>query len=132
MKLSCPVRLDYYRRRISPPNHGDLKLPLPKIIRRVWLCSNAHSCPEYSRVTLNIVTLQSKVVCLEVKMRGGKRAGAGRKKRPDHLRRELVTIRLPQWMISQLKNKGEIGYLIEYQLAKKDFLDLPDDYEIGS
>ena len=41
-------------------------------------------------------------------MRGGRRAGAGRKKKPDHLRRELVTIRLPQWMISQLKNKGEI------------------------
>ncbi|WDN87959.1 hypothetical protein BuS5_00927 [Desulfosarcina sp. BuS5] len=28
-------------------------------------------------------------------MRGGKRAGAGRKKKPDHLKRELVTIRLP-------------------------------------
>ena len=65
-------------------------------------------------------------------MQGGRRAGAGRKKKPDHLRRELVTIRLPQWMISQLKSKGEIGYLIEYQLAKKDFLNLPDDYEIGS
>ncbi len=65
-------------------------------------------------------------------MRGGKRAGAGRKKKPDHLRRELVTIRLPQWMISQLKNNGEIGYLIENQLAKQDFLNLPDDYEIGS
>jgi len=43
-----------------------------------------------------------------------------------------TSIRLPQWMISQLKNNGEIGYLIENQLAKKDFLDLPDDYEIGS
>jgi len=69
---------------------------------------------------------------MEVKMRGGNRSGAGRKKKPDHLRRETVTIRLPQWMISQLKNKGEIGYLIENQLAKKDFLDLPDDYVIGS
>lgn len=65
-------------------------------------------------------------------MRGGKRARAGRKRKPDHLRRELVTIRLPQWMISQLKDNGEIGYLIENQLAKKDFLILPDDYEIGS
>ena len=65
-------------------------------------------------------------------MRGGKRAGAGRKKKPDHLRRELVTIRLPQGMTSQLKNNGEIGYLIENQLAKQDFLNLPDDYEIGS
>jgi hypothetical protein len=65
-------------------------------------------------------------------MRGGKRTGAGRKKKPDHLRRELLTIRLPQWMISQLKSKGEIGYVIEWQLAKNDFLDLPDDYDIGS
>jgi len=65
-------------------------------------------------------------------MRGGRRAGAGRKKKPDHLRRELVTIRLPQWMISQLKDNGEIGYLIENQLAKQNFLNLPNDYEIGS
>ena len=65
-------------------------------------------------------------------MRGGKRAGAGRKKKADHLKRELVTIRLPQWMISQLKRNGQIGYLIESQLAKKDFLNLPDDYEIDS
>jgi len=65
-------------------------------------------------------------------MRGGKRTGAGRKRKPDHLRRELLTIRLPQWMISQLKNNGEIGYLIEGQLAKKDFLDLPDDYDLDS
>jgi len=65
-------------------------------------------------------------------MRGGKRIGASRKKKPDHLRRELVSIRLPQWMISQLKSNGEIGYLIENQLAKKDFLNLPDDYKIGS
>jgi len=65
-------------------------------------------------------------------MRGGRRTGAGRKKKPDHLRRELVTIRLPQWMISQLKNNGEIGYLIEIQLAKKGFLDLPDDYDVNN
>jgi hypothetical protein len=65
-------------------------------------------------------------------MRGGKRTGAGRKRKPDHLRRELLTIRLPQWMISQLKNKGEIGYLIEGRLAKRDFLDLPDDYDLDS
>ena len=65
-------------------------------------------------------------------MRGGKRAGAGRKKKPEHLKRELVTIRLPQWMISQLKRNGQIGYVIESQLAKKDFLNLPDDYEIDS
>lgn len=65
-------------------------------------------------------------------MRGGKRTGAGRKKKPDHLRRELVTIRLPQWMITQLKNNGEIGYLIEELLAKKASLKPPDDYDFNS
>ena len=35
-------------------------------------------------------------------------------------------------MISQLKNKCEIGYLIEDQLAKIDFLDIPDDYDIDN
>jgi hypothetical protein len=65
-------------------------------------------------------------------MRGGKRVGAGRKKKPEHLKRDLVTIRLPKWMIEQIKSKGEINYVIEYQLGKNDFLDLPDDYDIGS
>ena len=63
-------------------------------------------------------------------MRGGKRAGAGRRKRPSHLKRELLTIRLPQWMISQLKAKGEIGYVIELQLSKDDFLDIPKDHHM--
>jgi len=39
-------------------------------------------------------------------MREGK--GVSQKKKPDHLRRELVTIRLPRWMISQLKSNGEV------------------------
>ena len=65
-------------------------------------------------------------------MRGGKRAGAGRKKKPDHLKRNLVTIRLPKWMIEQIKSKGEINYVIEDQLGRNDFLELPDDYDIGS
>jgi hypothetical protein len=66
-------------------------------------------------------------------MRGGSRKGAGRKRQSDHLRRIPVTIRLPKWMVSQIKMKGEIGYLVELELAtKKDFLDLPDDYLIGS
>ncbi len=64
-------------------------------------------------------------------MRGGKRAGAGRKRKPEHLKRDLVTIRLPKWMIEQIKSKGKINYVIEYQLGKNDFLDLPDDYDIG-
>ncbi len=65
-------------------------------------------------------------------MRGGKRKGAGRKKRPGHLRRKPVTIRLPNWMITQIKNKGEIGYLIELKLATHGFLELPKDYVVGS
>ncbi len=65
-------------------------------------------------------------------MRGGKRVGAGRKKKPDHLRREIVTIRLPQWMILQLKDQGEMGYLIENLLIKTGRFDIPDDYKRGS
>ena len=64
-------------------------------------------------------------------MRGGKRMGSGRKKKPVHLKRNPVTIRLPQWMILQLKRDGEIGYLIEEQLAKY-FEKLPEDYDINS
>ncbi len=58
-------------------------------------------------------------------MQGGKRIGSGRKKKADHLRRELVTIRLPKWMILQLKKEGEIGYLIELQLLKADYINQP-------
>ena len=65
------------------------------------------------------------------KMRGGKRAGSGRKKKPSHLKRELLTIRLPLWMIEQIKSKGEISYIIENQLKKNDFPELPDDYDLG-
>jgi len=62
-------------------------------------------------------------------MHGGKRIGSGRKKAPDHLRRELVTIRLPKWMILQLKSEGEIGCIIEYQLLKAKFIHQPNDYK---
>ena len=63
-------------------------------------------------------------------MQGGKRIGSGRKKSADHLRRNLVTIRLPQWMILQLKQEGELGYIIENHLIKADFIHLPKDYKI--
>ncbi len=65
------------------------------------------------------------------KMRGGKRAGSGRKKKPLHLKRELLTIRLPLLMIEQIKSKGEISCIIENQLGKNDFLEFPDDYDLG-
>ena len=58
-------------------------------------------------------------------MQGGKRTGSGRKKKAEHLRRELVTIRLPKWMILQLKKEGEIGYLIELHLLKADYINQP-------
>jgi len=58
-------------------------------------------------------------------MQGGKRTGSGRKKKAAHLRRELVTIRLPKWMILQIKKEGEIGYLIELQLLKADYINQP-------
>jgi len=35
-------------------------------------------------------------------------------------------------MITQLKNNGEIGYLIEDLLAKKGSLNPPDDYDFNS
>ena len=61
-------------------------------------------------------------------MHGGKRIGSGRKKKAEYLRRHLVTIRLPKWMILQLKNEGEIGCVIEYQLLKAEFINQPKDY----
>jgi hypothetical protein len=63
-------------------------------------------------------------------MRGGKRTGAGRKKKSAHLRRDVVAIRLPRWMIDQLKDKGEIGYVLESLLLKDGFLKPPDDYDL--
>jgi len=64
-------------------------------------------------------------------VKGGKREGAGRKKNPDHLKRDLVTIRLPRWMLSQIRRERELGRLIEETLAKIKFLEVPDDYEVN-
>jgi hypothetical protein len=63
-------------------------------------------------------------------MKGGKRPGAGRKRKPDHLRREVVAIRLPRWMIEQLKDQGEIGYVLESRLLKDEDLKPPADYDL--
>lgn len=62
-------------------------------------------------------------------MQGGKRIGSGRKKVAGNLRRELVTLRLPKWMIIQLKNEGEIGIIIENNLLKAEFINPPNDYK---
>ena len=63
-------------------------------------------------------------------MRGGKRTGAGRKKKPDHLRREVIAIRLPRWMIDQLKGMGSVNSVLEEHLVKSGFLKPPDDYDL--
>jgi len=47
-----------------------------------------------------------------------------------HIPAEPECSRYRKWMIEQIKS--EIGYMIEYQLGKNDFLVLPDDYVIGS
>lgn len=62
-------------------------------------------------------------------MHGGKRLGSGRKKNAAHLRRQLVTIRLPNWMILQIKKAGEMACVIEYQLLKAEFINKPKDYK---
>ena len=64
-------------------------------------------------------------------MKGGKREGAGRKKKPEHLRREQISIRLPKWMLKQLRDGGEVGYQIEDKLVTAGFLDIPDGYKLN-
>ena len=55
-------------------------------------------------------------------MQGGRRTGAGRKKKPDHLRRELVTIRLPQWMIFTAQKQRRNWLFDRKSFGKKLFL----------
>ena len=63
-------------------------------------------------------------------MRGGKRKGSGRKKKPDHLRREVLAIRLPRWMIDQLKDMGSVNYVLEEHLVRSGLLKPPSDYDL--
>ena len=53
-------------------------------------------------------------------MRGGKRAGAGRKPVLSHLKRkELSGFRIPQWIIEWVKKQpGSGGRIIEEALVK--------------
>jgi len=62
-------------------------------------------------------------------MQGGKRQGSGRKNKADYLRRDVVTIRLPNWMVLQIKKEGEMGCVIEYQLLKAEFIHQPKEYK---
>ena len=52
-------------------------------------------------------------------MRGGARKGAGRKPAPEHLKRERITIRLPNWLCVWLKGHKDQGKTIEKALIEK-------------
>jgi hypothetical protein len=52
--------------------------------------------------------------------RGGYR-GTPKPKLPDHLRRVQVPARIQQWMVDELKYRGEPGYILEEILIKAGF-----------
>lgn len=52
--------------------------------------------------------------------RGGYR-GKPKPKLPPHLKRVHVNARIQQWMLDQLKEKGEVGYVLENILIKSGF-----------
>lgn len=52
--------------------------------------------------------------------RGGYR-GKPKPKLPPHLRRVHVNARIQQWMVEQLKKKGEIGFVLEDIIIKAGF-----------
>jgi len=55
-------------------------------------------------------------------MRGGYRPGSGRKYDPDH--KEVITVRLPQWLIKWLKERNQ-SRAIEDALIKANDLTPP-------
>jgi hypothetical protein len=52
--------------------------------------------------------------------RGGYR-GKPKPKLPEHLKRVQVNARIQKWMLDQLKEKGEVGYILEEILIKSGF-----------
>ena len=52
--------------------------------------------------------------------RGGYR-GKPKPKLPSHLKRVPVNARIQQWMIDQLKEKGEVGIILEEILINAGF-----------
>lgn len=52
--------------------------------------------------------------------RGGYR-GKPKPTLPPHLKRVRVNVRIQQWMLDQLKSKGEIGYILEEILKNAGF-----------
>ncbi len=55
-----------------------------------------------------------------LKSRGGYR-GKPKPKLPPHLKRVPVNARIQQWMLDQLKAKGEVGYILEDILIDAGF-----------
>ena len=54
----------------------------------------------------------------KVSGRGGYR-GKAKPKLPPHLKRVHVNARIQQWMIDELKKKGEVGITLEHILITK-------------
>jgi hypothetical protein len=52
--------------------------------------------------------------------RGGYR-GKPKPKLPEQLKRVPVNARIQKWMLDQLKEKGEVGYILEEILIKSGF-----------
>ncbi len=52
--------------------------------------------------------------------RGGYR-GKAKPKLPPHLKRVPVNARIQQWMLDQLKEKGEVGIILEEILINDGF-----------
>ena len=63
-------------------------------------------------------------------MKGGKREGSGRKPRPVNLRKNPISVKLPQWLIEWTAEQAESrAVLIEDALKKVHGLKEPSDNE---
>ncbi len=58
-------------------------------------------------------------------MRGGYR-GKPKPKLPTHLKRVPVNGRIQQWMLDELKRRGEVGIVLEYILIEAGFKYQPE------
>ncbi len=58
-------------------------------------------------------------------MRGGYR-GKPKLKLPPHLKRVHVNARIQQWMLDELKRRGEVGIVLEYILKDAGFKYQPE------
>ena len=60
-------------------------------------------------------------------MRGGYR-GKPKPKLPAHLKRVHVNARIQQWMLDELKKRGEVGIVLEYILIGAGFKYQPEKW----